>query len=377
MRGVSKKMFISILTSVIVFVTMVATTFAWVGIFTYANTENFKLNLKTTQLDSNYYLVISSSGQRGTYSDEIPVEELQRQVLSNWGVDDSILTSSTTVSRYFDMKNNLNPCTTNIKENKLDNFKKINLDLSNRFELIDTTKDYIKFDIYLSVNTKEGITSETTGIQSNVYIDEIEKVLSGSVKEYSFYNGNPFLELPSNSRSDVLKSIPTAFKLDNSNAARFALEIYHPISIDEEYVDYEKIYKTIIYQGGTNEPSYNNSNDIYNLGGNLPEDYNAALIELLNIRPGYKAYEGTSARILYENSLQKAIERNDLELIEENKQIWYNDNPFDYLGCMDGVQTKMKISIYLWFEGWDADCLRAIDYTSTSLNLKFTSGFSD
>ena len=41
MRGLSKKMFISILTSVIVFVTMVATTFAWVGIFTYANTENF------------------------------------------------------------------------------------------------------------------------------------------------------------------------------------------------------------------------------------------------------------------------------------------------------------------------------------------------
>ena len=44
MRGVSKKMLISILTSVIVMVTMVATTFAWVGIFTYANTDNATSN---------------------------------------------------------------------------------------------------------------------------------------------------------------------------------------------------------------------------------------------------------------------------------------------------------------------------------------------
>jgi len=376
MRGVSKKMLISILTSVIVFVTMVASTFAWVGIFTYANTDTFQLNLKTSQLDSNYYLVISSTGEKGSYADEIPLVELQKQVLNNWGFESDSLVSAEAVSRYFNMKNNMNPCTTSITNKKIDQFTKINLDKSNRLEFLDTTKDYIKFDIYLSVNTKEGITSETTGIRSNVYLDEIEKTLTGSIQKYSFYNGNPFAELPSNPISGILKNIPDSFMIDNSNAARFALEIYNPINIDDSYTDESEIFNTIIYQGGTNNPSYSEQKKIYNLGGNLPEEYNSALIELLNIRPGYKGNEGSSTRTLYNNSLNKAIERNDLELIDENKQIWDN-NSSNYLGCMDGIQTKMKISVYLWIEGWDADCLRAIDYTSTMLNLKFTSGFND
>ena len=44
---------------------------------------------------------------------------------------------------------------------------------------------------------------------------------------------------------------------------------------------------------------------------------------------------------------------------------------------MDGVQTKMKISVYLWFEGWDADCLKAIVRRPVTLNLTFTSGTDD
>ena len=94
MRGISKKMFISILTSVIVMVTMVATTFAWVGIFTYANTDNFSLNLKVSELDSNYYLVISSSGKKGTYSDEVELSDLQRQILKNKNINISNLESA-------------------------------------------------------------------------------------------------------------------------------------------------------------------------------------------------------------------------------------------------------------------------------------------
>ena len=50
MRKVNKKILISILTSVIVMITIVATTFAWVGIFTYANTDSFSINLKVSEL---------------------------------------------------------------------------------------------------------------------------------------------------------------------------------------------------------------------------------------------------------------------------------------------------------------------------------------
>jgi len=80
MRGLSKKMLISILTSVIVFVTMVATTFAWVGIFTYSNTEIIQLNLKVNK-SSNYYLTICSedSVNKLDYDEEIPLNDLKKK----------------------------------------------------------------------------------------------------------------------------------------------------------------------------------------------------------------------------------------------------------------------------------------------------------
>ena len=377
MRGISKKMLISILTSVIVFVTMVATTFAWVGIFTYANTENFNLNLKVSELNSNYYLVISPTGEKGTYSDTVPLVEMQKQILKNKKIDIKNIDElkNETISSYFDMYNRINPCTVILNDSSIDHFEKINLDKTNSFELKNTETDYLKFDLYLSIDTKEGITQDTTGIRSNVYLNYIEKSLEGINKNYAFYNGNPFLELPSSSTNDILKSIPDGFILNNSNAARFALEVFEPISIDEEYTDENSnIVETRIYQGGTQDPSYNQSTKIYNLGGCLPEDYNSALKELLYIRPNYKAHEGTLLRQKYEDAINYACNRGDLELKEDNKVVWDKNIHSSYLGCMNGVQTKMKISVYLWFEGWDADCLRAIDLTSISLNLTFTSG---
>ena len=81
MRGISKKMLISLLTTLVVFITVFATTYAWVGIFTYAKSDSFKMNLKVQDLDSNYFLTISSSGKPGTFSNEVPAIDLQRQIV--------------------------------------------------------------------------------------------------------------------------------------------------------------------------------------------------------------------------------------------------------------------------------------------------------
>ena len=83
MRGISKKILISLLTTLVVFITVFATTYAWVGIFTYANTDSFKMNLRVQDLDSNYFLTISSSGKPGTFSSEVPAIELKRQIVNN------------------------------------------------------------------------------------------------------------------------------------------------------------------------------------------------------------------------------------------------------------------------------------------------------
>ena len=373
MRGFSKKMLISILTSVVVFVTMIATTFAWVGIFTYANTECFNLNLKVQDLDSNYFLTISSTGKKDSFSSEVSSIELKKQMLkSNFGdkYDDF---SNDAINSVFRGYSTLTPITTVLSEDKnIASFEKINLKNKYSLEFIETD-EFLKFDLYLSVNTKEGINEETTGIKSNVYLNNIDKCLEGIKKSFTFTNKNPFKELPSSSTNDFLKTIPETFNMNTKNCARFALAVYDPIKIDDEYSNEAPAY-TKIFQGGSNEPEYDYLSDSYDLGGILPEEQNTALIELLYIRDYYKKYSNLD---LFSNKLNTALARNDLELVEENRQIWNKSEHESYLGCMDGIQTKMKISVYLWFEGWDSDCINSIDSEIATLNLSFTSGTDD
>jgi len=369
MRGVSKKMFISILTSVIVFVTMVATTFAWVGIFTYANTEYFQMNLKVEDYKTNYFLTISDSGEKGTYSDSIPLINIERQILNKRYNNKYLNASDQVITKVFS-SSPISNVSTFVDETANDLTQFYKLDTSNRYrpDFVETNS-YIDFDIYLSVDTKEGITSDTTGIKANVVIDNITNCLEGVKMYYRFLNHNPFSGLPSGSEYSILKTIhdTKTFNINTKNSARFSLTLYEPIPIDEEYTN-QLAVKTVVFQGGKQKPEYSSADDIYDLGGILPNDYNTASKELLAARSSYE-YSNE-----FFNKLDEVINnRNDLELVEENRLIWDKDqHDNDYLGCMNGIQTKMKVNVRLWFEGWDSDCISALEEKSITLNLAFT-----
>ena len=386
MRGVSKKMLISILTSVIVMVTMVATTFAWVGIFTYANTDNFQLNLKVSEMDVNYYLTISATGEKNSFSDTVDLVEIQRQALkyqNRWSSDYLDNLESSAISNMFSANSHIEPATCNINDdNTITDFKVINYKNTSNLEYISSPNSCIKFDVYLSVDTKEGI-QDTTEINSNIYLTQLANTLEGSIATQKFTNGNPFLNMPSLPMEfSILKNITEfgLFKLNSANATRFALCMYEPKNINDQYSESDTPIKTLIYQGGTQLPSIDG--DVYSLGGNLPEDYNTALQELLIIRPRYNDPINPNDKLYYQQCLQEAIERGekDLELIEGNDKLWSKATNIDsqkYLGVHNGVQTKMKITVYLWFEGWDSDCLLGIENMPVTLNLTFTAGVEE
>ena len=75
------------------------------------------------------------------------------------------------------------------------------------------------------------------------------------------------------------------------------------------------------------------------------------------------------------------VSRKDLALNFDNSQIWKVatdlSSPSNYLGVHNGVQTKMKLRTYLWFEGWDADCLLGINNTDVTFNLTFTASLEE
>ena len=369
MRGISKKMFISILTSVIVMVTMVATTFAWVGIFTYANTDNFSLNLKTVGLDSYYYLTISNTGKRNTFSDTIEQVDIKRQILDN-RYDNKYQEYSNDVIESIFSLDSLQSVSTYIgDDNRVDNnFYKLNV--NNQYDVnFVNTNEFYKFDVYISVDTKEGIGPDTTGIDANVKLSNISEILHGSKSTYRCVNNNPLKNLPSNIMNDLLKNINDTdpFTINSKNAFRFSMSVYEPIVVDEEYNENDLPLYSLIYQGGSQTPNYDELNDVYDFGGILDSEHNLASKELLSVRSIY----GLSNK--YYDKLENTINRrnNDLELIQDNDTVWDKTKHSKYLGCFDGIQTKMKITICMWFEGWDSDCIKAIEEKSIALDLAF------
>ena len=385
MRGISKKMFISILTSVIVMVTMVATTFAWVGIFTYANTDNFNLNLKVQDLDVNYYLTISASGKKGTFSDEADIREIQKQVLKNqnrWKDELIDNFSEKELSAFYSKYANTIPSSYILNDDNTMNFYAINYKNTSYYSTSSSNLDYLKFDLYLSVDAKEGIQEETE-INSNVFLSNIAETIKGTLCSQKLTNLNSYKNMPSiPNEYSLLKELPDTsyFNINSANALRFALCLYEPININDDYVGDETPSTISIYHGGKKKPDV--AGEIYDLGGNLPEDYNTALQELLIIRPNYKNSIFESYNQIYNDDLNRAISNgnNELELIEENSKIWSKPSNIDvnkYLGVHNGIQTKMKISTYVWFEGWDSDCLIGINEKPITLNLTFTAGIED
>ena len=374
MRGMNKKILISLLTTLVVFITVFATTYAWVGIFTYANTDSFKMNLKVQDLDSNYFLTISSSGKPGTFSSEVPAIDLKRQIVVEKFGENFLDESDSSIERIFD-DIRLAPVTTTLKDdNTLDTFYALEY---NSVPLTMYQSDgYYKFDLYLSIDTKEGINENTTGIKANVLLNNIEETLKGTITTGVLSNGNPFLELPSDSGKlyyDTLKSIPTRYSVNSKNAVRIGLSVYNPITLDDQYNGDELPLLTKIYEGGNEKPLYDSVNNLYDLGGCLTLEENLAIQELFVIR---KMIYRSDPEI-FNTKMQMAIDRLDYELIDENKYLWNKREHESYLGCMDGVQTKMKISVFLWFEGWDADCLKLIEEQPVTLDLAFTSGTDD
>ncbi len=391
MRGYKKKMIFMSLSFAIVLLTMFATTFAWVGILTYANTNKLDINLKVLDYDADYFLVISSSGKVGTFSDTVDTIDLQRQVLKNKGKDVSMITSEDAInSLYMKEASNLQPVTTiPNSNNSLSDFKKMSMDQVNGTYNPSTGKVvpgfdsgegyYLWFDLYFTVDTKEGISSMSE-INAPIFLTSLEDAIVGTITShtmlmYDTKTENDFREidydqygeLPYNNYVQVLKKAANSRKItiDSKNAIRFGFDIYEPIEIDKEYDETNLIKSNVIYSTGSTYPKYYEKDDVYDLGNNLPTIYNTAAQELMNTKTYFEI-----------NVPDEIINRGDLELTYDNNQIWKSATDLsktsNYLGVHNGVQTKMRLRTYLWYEGWDADCILGIDRTSVELNLTFS-----
>lgn len=361
MQGVAlRKILISIFTITVVIITTFATTYAWVGILSASSIEQFKLNLKGNEL-SNYNLLISPTedGEFTETVDEKGMLIIKKQILSNMGINVEMLTDQGIESEF----NNIELAPVSIDKADLFN-DEFYLIEKNSINVRKKTKKRFKFDLYLTVDyVGDDAITDATNIIVNLFLEEIEKTLVGTRKLGTVANG---IKYPSNNaiptNFNEIKSTDS-FYVDSSSSTRVALSLYSPIPLEDSYQEHKEIirpYKEVIYQGGSNNPIYDKTNNTYSFGGILPEEYNLAYQEFKSI------YRLDSSKFYIPES---ALNRGDLELNRNNNLLADTDLGF---GIINGKRTKMKITVDFWFEGWDADCFEIINRSPVTLNLVFS-----
>ena len=364
----TRKVYMSILTVVLLVTTMFATTFAWVGILTYSELENFELNLKVDNISSDYNLLVSLTGEEGTFKEEVNMSEIRLQIMENIGVDISFLegaNAQTILTAFNYLK--LAPVSPEKNGNQLENFKEYDIHEKNFFP----STSYFKFDLYFSVDRKnknDSLDESQVYIDSGIIFQENSNIMVGEICSTNVINGiiYPSDGLYEHPGFDINKQLVS---IDSSSATRLALQVYDPIDISSEYSSEALANSLYIFKKGGQLPSYNETTDTYSFGGILPEEYNLAIREMKSI---YSIKTN-----LYDSEFFPIGRENDYELESGNNILWQKNSSIynNYFGIKNGILTKIKLSIYFWFEGWDADCMNFINKTNNSLELVFSADF--
>lgn len=343
------------LTSMLVLIsiiTLVASTFAWVGLYTHSTFQEFEVDLKVEELEE-YGIEISLDGKN--FSSGIDQDELKKQILVNLGYNKDILDSYSKEKLRNEFANvTFDQATVIPSGNDLINFT----DIRNR-----STNKYIKFDFYLSAFKNE-IGPSTGG--SEYFMDAYlsGELFSGTKHEYklpeSFTYPTNFINPAVNGISGGTTVGDNLVMVDSSSVVRCAFSKHKVVERGkpELYNSNLGTNDLIIYQGGTAMPTYDPVSKVYSFGGVLEKDKNVAIHDWNSTHEEKR-----------DNPPQEILNRGDIEFKSSNlNQIISSQKEEEKVG----INTMIKITTYFWFEGWDADCFAVVDRSPVKLAITFS-----
>ena len=192
-----RKIFFSIIACTLLLLTVVATTYAWVGIFTYANTGSFDIGIYSERKDFEYWLTISLTGNPGDFGQEADSTGIRKQIIENMGLDSRYTESAEAINSFF-AGSKLNSVSCVIDDTTLQptGWYEANHSEKTYFRTMETNQ-YYKFDFYLSVDVKNGINPSTQDFTSSVYLTDLEQTIIGNYGKMDFKptGHNPFNDI--------------------------------------------------------------------------------------------------------------------------------------------------------------------------------------
>ena len=356
-----KKLYMSMLVSMLVLVTTVVTTYAWASISDYASTERFEIGLNNDEF-SDYAILISLDGVN--FSEFLDPVDIKREILMNKNIHSEIanLPDSSIESLFRDLE--MHSVSTQRKGNELGAFISLD-DIKpgfkydfNGVESEVASRAYFEFDLYLTFDyVGDGtVNDDVLNRKHSIYLANIEEMITGTKRSvalshsFEFENYFPGEEFEFN------------VKVNAASATRLALSKYDVVDRgDVAAYDGVKPSDLTIYQGGSSTPTVN-EDGVYSFGGLMPEGDNLAFVEYNRL------HDPISTSLLNEfiNNRGKEIafgEATDRWVVTE----------------ADGltVNKMIKFTVCMWIEGFDADCFHVIGDSSVSLNLTFSSSKED
>ena len=381
MRKYFNKLYLSIALVVLSLLTMVATTYAWVGLLTSTTFDEFTINLQEHESDeiSEYTIKLSLDGIN--FYDNINSYELKRYLLHNidpTGIYKDYVTknsqgkyivSDNVVERDYS-KLRVDQCTVERPEEpggylstRLGYFKNMKGEV---------THNLLKFDLYLAIE------KNVTGGEEDQSEKKLDLYLRGSKQlftaddsasgiysfnlfnsvtypnSYGSYLGQPILGDGAN-QIHPNQTVNGNVKVDITTSCRVAIEKFKAMPKgDPSNLTYDD--EIFIYQTGSFYPTYNSSTGLYDFGGILPSEYNFA-----------RVYYNT----IYNNNPLGEVP--DL-ILRRGDTIYQDDGNVNHIVNQgDGVTTDKMVClrIYFWYEGWDSNCFEIIDNKKVTLNLEF------
>ena len=382
-----KKLYISLLTMLVVLITTVATTFAWVGVFANSTFDTFEFNIVRSDLSEDYNIVVSSTGKPNTFSDTIDSYDIKRQILVNWGYDENLFltedihgnveNNKTRIDNYYSSLNLDQLTTLPVVESnslvKLGDFKNI---------YGENSQKYFKFDIYISIE-QIGMNS-VSDFNLDVFLGTDS--LKGRTKGRDLLNPitydstfiNPYdnlinsgtLVLPAGHSTVKANQTIQYAQVDSKYASRLAFEKYEVVEKGkpDSYSNKSPI-STVIYTGDDYEypVCIDSSSHLYNFGAILPNEQNFAIInynssEWQFINRKYWVM-GLPSDIYNIRGVESSTK--DLLLTTNTNHLIDSSNQNEKIG----IENMMKLTVYFWFEGWDADCWNAINLSPVNIDI--------
>jgi hypothetical protein len=323
MKYYLKKLYLSILASILILITTITVTYAWITLSNDAYTESIKFDIAggdgmQISLDGvNFYNYIGTT----LFKDEL---------MAHYGYTRDNLNNFKYHAMSLENPNDPESDFLELRENKL---------LSENYELkrVENNKNYLDFDLYFTTDLNTNISE---GIYQGIGVSFTGEIFDSHATDYKLLHKIHHIGL-----NDDLDKI----KVNASNAMRLSTTVYSPVDKgDLTNASNSIVRKKIYYQGSDTYQSLVEGYDFGNLRcQNVANEY---FYKLTGFNPqNLSNYSDTVFR-LEERILNKRIIEPDLYL----------------------VSGKMiKVHFKIWLEGWDPDCFDACANQIINLNLRF------